>query len=414
MDNQQPETPKTSPLRKVTRGAARLRQRLQKTQRYRYTFEVPEPNETVPAPDAVEHTDVNDDAVPSSVVQTTQANPIQSGFLLTVGVGLALAVYWVLSSNIQLIVWILAALFIALGLDPVVSKIQSWGAPRGVGVLASVLILGGIVALFFSLLVPVAIEQTTEFIRRLPLMIQNIFDSDLFQRLDKEFDLENVAISELNKWISDSRNVTSLAGGIFGVSTVILNTGFSALIILVLTLYFLATLPSIKFWMYRLAPLSKRPRLEYLSEKITSSVGYYVIGQTVVATLNGIVAYIAASIADLPYSALLAFFAGFMAFIPLIGAATGGTIISVLALFTSWQSALIFAAIYFIYLQIEAYLVSPRVMARATAVPGTVAVIAVIAGGSLLGILGALMAIPTAAAVLILIKEVMIPRQDAR
>ena len=85
-----------------------------------------------------------------------------------------------------------------------------------------------------------------------------------------------------------------------------------------------------------------------------------------------------------------------------------------ISLTVSWQTAAVFAAIYFLYLQIEAYVVSPRVMRRAVAVPATVAVIAVIAGGTLLGVLGALMAIPTAAAVMLLLREVFIPRQDRR
>ena len=85
-----------------------------------------------------------------------------------------------------------------------------------------------------------------------------------------------------------------------------------------------------------------------------------------------------------------------------------------MSLLESWQTAALFAAIYFLYLQVEAYVVSPRVMARAVAVPASVAVIAVIAGGALLGPLGAIMGIPTAAAILLLVREVFIPRQDER
>ena len=99
-----------------------------------------------------------------------------------------------------------------------------------------------------------------------------------------------------------------------------------------------------------------------------------------------------------------------------LGAVTpiGGTLLTLVSLLTSWQTAAVFAAIYFVYLQIEAYVISPRVMARAVSVPAAVAVIAVIAGGALLGVLGALMAIPLAAALLLLVREVFIPRQDAR
>ncbi|WP_313815946.1 AI-2E family transporter [Citricoccus sp.] len=362
---------------------------------------------TGPAVRAADATD------PSHRVRLVQwAHPVQTGFLFTFGVGLAFLLYGIISANTQLLVWIGAALFISLGLDPVVRRIESWGAPRGVGVAAAVLLLAAILTLFFSLLIPTVVEQTTAFVNNLPAMVSDFLESQFFHDLDSQFGIRDIAMSELEKFIGDSANVTAIFGGLFGVGTAIVNTGFSVLIVLVLTLYFLATLPAMKFWAYRLAPSSRRPRVEYLGEEITSSVGYYVIGQSAVAGLNGLVAIIAISIAGIPFGALLAFFAGLMAFIPLVGALTGGIIVTLVALTSGWQPALIFAAIYFIYLQVEAYFVSPRVMSKAVAVPGSVAVIAVIAGAALLGVLGALMAIPLAAAVMLVVKEVLIPRQD--
>lgn len=340
------------------------------------------------------------------------AHPIQTGFLLTVGVGLALLVYGILSANTQLLVWIGTALFIALGLDPIVRRIERWGAPRGVGVAAALLLLAAILTAFFSLLIPTVVEQTTAFVNDLPDMVADFLESKFFHDLDSQFGIREIAETEMNKFVADSASYTAIFGGLFGVGSAIVNTGFSVLIVLVLTLYFLVSLPSMKFWAYRLAPRSRRHRVEYLGEEITSSVGFYVIGQSVVAILNGLVAFIAVSIAGLPFGALLAFFAGLMAFIPLVGALTGGVIITALALTGGWQQALIFAAIYFTYLQVEAYFVSPRVMSKAVAVPGSVAVIAVIAGAALLGVLGALMAIPLAAGVMLVVREVLLPRQD--
>lgn len=375
-------------------------------------FTVPEPGEYPPTP----ITAAEDFSTPAAHGTASEfvSRPIKTGFMLTVGVGLALGLYLIVSSNVQLLVWILAALFITLGLDPIVTKIQSWGAPRGVGVLAAVALLIGIITIFISALVPVILEQTTEFVQMLPTVVNDIIESEAFQVVDEEFDVASVATTEVNNFVSDTSNITSLLGGILGVGGAIFNIGFSVLIVVVLTLYFLATLPSIKKWLYRLAPRSRRERIEYLSEKISGSVGHYVVGQTVVATLNGLVAYIAANFAELEYAALLAIFAAFMAFIPLVGAVTGGIVISLLALLVGWQAALIFAAIYFIYLQIEAYLISPKIMQRAVAIPGALAVIGVIAGGSLLGVLGALMAIPTVAGILVLVREVYVPYQDSR
>ena len=375
-------------------------------------FTVPDPGEYPPTP----ITAAEDFSTPAAHGTASEfvSRPIKTGFMLTIGVGLALGLYLIVSSNVQLLVWILAALFITLGLDPIVTKIQSWGAPRGVGVLAAVALLIGIITIFISALVPVIIEQTTEFVQMLPTVVNDIIESEAFQVVDEEFDVASVATTEVNNFVSDTSNITSLLGGILGVGGAIFNIGFSVLIVVVLTLYFLATLPSIKKWLYRLAPRSRRNRIEYLSEKISGSVGHYVVGQTVVATLNGLVAYIAANFAELEYAALLAIFAAFMAFIPLVGAVTGGIVISLLALLVGWQAALIFAAIYFIYLQIEAYLISPKIMQRAVAIPGALAVIGVIAGGSLLGVLGALMAIPTVAGILVLVREVYVPYQDSR
>jgi predicted PurR-regulated permease PerM len=381
--------------------------------RAQHQFTVPEPDEYPSTPIVEEVDEIASDS-PVVVAADVVSRPIRTGFLLTVGVGLALALYVLVSSNVQLLVWIAAALFITLGLDPIVSKIQSWGAPRGVGVLVAVAILVGIATLFLAALVPVLVEQTSEFVQTLPAVVNDFVASDFFRAIDDEFDVATVVTTEVNRFVANSANITGLLGGILGVGTAILNVGFSVLIVVVLTLYFLASLPSIKAWMYRLAPRSRRQRLEYLSEKITSSVGHYVVGQTLVATLNGIVAFIAVSIAGLPYVALLAIFAAFMAFIPLVGAVTGGIIITALAFLADWQSAVIFGAIYFVYLQLEAYVISPRIMQRTVAIPGSLAVIAVIAGGSLLGVLGALMAIPTVAGILVLVRELYVPYQDAR
>lgn len=375
-------------------------------------FTVPEPGE-YPATSITAAEDFSRPPIEGTAAEFV-SGPIKTGFMLTVGVGLALGLYLIVSSNVQLLVWILAALFITLGLDPIVTKIQSWGAPRGVGIFAAVALLIGIITIFISALVPVIIEQTTEFVQMLPSVVSDVVASDAFQAIDEELDIASVATTEVNRFVSDASNITNLLGGILGVGSAIFNVGFSALIVVVLTLYFLATLPTIKKWLYRLAPRSRRERIEYLSEKISGSVGHYVVGQSVVATLNGVVAYIAVNFAELQYAALLAIFAAFMAFIPLVGAVAGGIVITLLALLAGWQSALIFAVIYFIYLQVEAYLISPKIMQRAVAIPGALAVIGVIAGGSLLGVLGALMAIPTVAGILVLVREVYVPYQDSR
>ena len=340
--------------------------------------------------------------------------PIWAGFMGTVGVGIALGVFAIVTSIQELLIWILAALFIALGLDPIVRWFERRGRPRALGVVVAVLTLLGIFGGFIGTLIPTIVDQTTQLVKNVPGWIDDMIHSPLFQDLDGQFQVRDRIQEEVDKFFANQEAITQVFGGIFGFGTAIFQSGFSALIIFVLTLYFLSSLPTMKTWMYRLAPASSRARVRDLSDQITSSVGNYVMGQAFVAIINAIVAFTAMSIAGVPYSILLSFVVLLLAFIPLVGAMTAGVLVTVIALTQGWQTALIFAAIYFIYLQVAAYFVSPRIMQRAVAVPGSVAVIAVIAGGSLLGVLGALMAIPMAAAVMILLKEVWLPRQDAR
>ncbi|MGM0929313.1 MAG: AI-2E family transporter [Actinomycetota bacterium] len=339
-------------------------------------------------------------------------HPIHFGFMATVGVGFALLLYFVLINVGALLAWIAAALFIALGLDPIVRWLERKGLPRPAGVIIVVLILAGLVAAFISTLIPTIVNQTTQIVANAPRYVDDFLNSAFFQSVDEQFQVRERIDVELEKFFANSENVTGIFGGVLGVGNAVLQGAFGALIVLVLTLYFLASLPALKIWAYRLAPRSKRQQVQRLSEEISSSVGSYVIGQACVALINATVAFIAMSIAQVPFTTLLTFVVALLAFIPLIGAVIAGALVSLVALTVSWQTAALFAIIYFAYLQIEAYFVSPRVMQRAVAVPGAVAVIAVIAGGSLLGVLGALMAIPVAASVMLLLKDVFIVRQD--
>lgn len=339
-------------------------------------------------------------------------HPIHFGFMVSVGVGLALLAFFIITNVGELLVWIGAALFIALGLDPIVRWLETKHVPRPAGIALAVSLLVGIVAGFFALLIPTIVNQTSQILAGAPGYADDFLRSEFFTTLDEQFQVRDRVTSEIDRFFANSDALGGIFGGVLGVGTVILNSLFGTLVVLVLTLYFLASLPGMKNWAYRLAPRSRRPRVEVLAEEITRSVGLYVIGQACVALLNGTFAFIMMTIADVPFSILLAFVVALLAFIPLVGGTIAAVVVSLVALTVGWETVLVFAIPYIAYLQFEAYFISPRIMQRAVAVPGAIAVIAVIAGGSLLGVLGALIAIPTAAAVMLLLKEVFIARQD--
>ncbi|BCW19601.1 AI-2E family transporter [Arthrobacter sp. BHU FT2] len=339
-------------------------------------------------------------------------HPLYMGFMGTVGVGVALLVYWIGSHTTQLLLWIVAALFIALGLEPVVKWLENRRIPRPAGILLSVAVLVAAVVGFFATLIPTIVQQVTEIVEQAPTWVRDFMNSDLFRTLDDQFGVRDRIADEVNKFVNDPNAMGGIAGGVVGFGSTVANGLFGALIVLVLSLYFLAALPAMKKWGYRLAPRSRRQRVEALSDAITRSVGNYVIGQACVALLNATFAFIVMSIVGVPFALLLAFVVALLAFIPLVGAMIAGVVVVLIALTVGWQTAAVYAVCYFAYLQFEAYFISPRIMQKAVAVPGAVAVISVIAGGSLLGVLGALIAIPTAAAILLLIKEIYIVRQD--
>ena len=339
-------------------------------------------------------------------------HPLYLGFMGTAGVGVALLLFYIGTHTAQLLLWIVTALFIALGLDPVVRWLESQKVPRPAGILLSVGVLAAAVVGFFATLIPTIVEQVTEIVRQAPTWIRDFLDSEFFRTLDSQFGVRDRISEELDKFVKNPDAMGGIFGGVVGFGSTVANSIFGALIVLVLSLYFLGALPAMKKWAYRLAPRSRRPRVEALSEEITRSVGNYVIGQACVALLNALFAFIVMTILGVPFSVLLSFVVALLAFIPLVGGVIAAVVVILVALTVGWQTALIYAICYFAYLQFEAYFISPRIMQRAVAVPGAVAVISVIAGGSLLGVLGALIAIPTAAATMLLIKEVFIVRQD--
>jgi predicted PurR-regulated permease PerM len=235
----------------------------------------------------------------------------------------------------------------------------------------------------------------------------NLKVDDVFQYLQDWFNSLDVgAIGE------------QIGGGIIAVGGAVLAGLAGAFIVLILTIYFTASTPNLKRAVYQLVPASKRARFIDLGEQITDSVGYYVIGQVSLGVINGVLSAIFLSIIQAPFPAVLAVIAFFFSLIPLVGTLTGSTIIVLACLVPglggSPSTALIAGIYYLIYMQIEAYVISPRIMGRAVSVPGAVVVIAALAGGALLGLLGALVAIPVAASILIIYRQVVIPRQNER
>ena len=197
-----------------------------------------------------------------------------------------------------------------------------------------------------------------------------------------------------------------------GVGKAVLSGAVATLTILILTLYFLASLPSVTQVAYRIVPATRRGRVSKISDAIIFRVGAFVGGQVSVAFIAGIFALILGFALNLPYKAALAMVVLFCGLIPLVGHFLGITIVTLVALSKSPTSAIIAFLAYLIYVQIENYLIMPRIMKHSLSIPGLVTIIAVMIGTSLLGIVGGILSVPIAAAVLLILDEVVYPRAD--
>lgn len=355
-------------------------------------------------------------------------NPFRTALIATLGVGVGILVITSIESLSTILLYVGTALFLALGLDPLISWLERKGLPRWAALLVTFVGVLAVFAGIILIIIPVLVGQISQLVTQIQTLVQSAINDDwnpveeVSSWLHQQFPALDV--DQVFQYIENWYNSLDLGqiGGAAGSALIDIGAGIiagftGALIVLILTIYFAASTPSLKVAVAQLVPASKRARFVDLSDQITASVGYYVMGQVSLGVINGVLSAIFLTIIQAPFPAVLAVVAFFFSLIPLVGTLTGSAIIVLTCLIPGLGSpltALVALIWYAIYMQIEAYVLSPRIMNRAVSVPGAVVVIAALAGGSLLGLLGALVAIPVAASILIIYRQVIVPRQNER
>ncbi|CAB4620039.1 MAG: AI-2E family transporter [Actinobacteria bacterium] len=343
------------------------------------------------------------------------SNAFQLGLLGGLGVLAALVIGGAISTLANVITYVAASIFIALGLEPIVVRITKFGASRRIAILIVMASLLAILAFLIAMVFPTLASQAANFIKNAPTFISGINEIPIVVRLDNQFGgAISDALVNAGAYLGDSTNWPKMLGGVVQVGLSIFNGFFGALIVLVLSLYFMASMTSFKRWIYGLVAASKRDKFSDLAEQIADSVGRYVMSQVSIGTIQSILVFILLTVTGVPFALIIAAIAFLLGLIPLVGTITAATIASLVALSVSPTTAIIVAVSYLIYMQIEAYVISPRIMSRAVEVPGAVVVVAALAGGALLGVLGALVAIPIAASIILVVRQVLVPYQDQR
>lgn len=339
-------------------------------------------------------------------------SPFMFGFFGALGVLVA----WWLAQNVSqlssVITFVVIAIFLTLALNPIVESLTHRGMSRPSGVFTVFAGLILVLGLFSWLVVPTIVSETSTLIERAPRYVEDLSTQEWVTRLDAEYDVSTRLEAEFENRLQDSTFISTIFGGVLGAAGALAGGLIGAFTALVLTLYFLAALPTVKDAAYKIVPLSRRARVIGLAEEIMRRVGGYALGQVAVATINGTCSWVMMQLLGVPYAIVLAVVVGILGLIPLVGATIGAVIVALVALSQGWVVALVVCIYYLIYQQFENYVIVPRIMARTVSVPGAVTVVAVLAGGTLMGVLGALVAIPVAAGMLLLYNEVVVPRQD--
>lgn len=311
----------------------------------------------------------------------------------------------------QILVLVIVALFLAIGLDPIVRWVQRFRLPRG-GAVAVVLVglllfIGG----FFASVTPPLVRQTVRLAEQIPTFSRELSGrSQRFRELDRQFDISK----RVRETVSDIPSVAGAsAGKALGIARSVGRTVFSVLTVLVLTIYFLLDLPNLIAGAAKLVAKTRRKQMQEHADVVFRSISSYIIGNIAISIVAGVVSYIALSLLRVPYALPLAMWVAVADLIPMVGATLGAIPAVIVAFFHSLPTGIGTLVFYAIYQQVENYVVSPRVLRQAVNISAAAVLLAALVGATLLGFVGALLAIPIAASIKIIGQEVLLPRQES-
>lgn len=343
-------------------------------------------------------------------VDTT--HPFYFGFMVAAGALIALTTLRALASASSVFILIIISIFLAAGLNPAVMFFQNLGLKRGAAVGAVMASVLTFVGLFIAIAAPPLVDQGNQLLDNAPQLVKDLNNNAFINDLNIKYGVIDSLESRLDSVIKDGQFAITAFGGVIGVGRAVVSGLLSGFTILVLTLYFLASLPQVIKISLRFVPATRRDRVSKLTNAIIGRVGSFVGGQAIIAAIAAAFILLMGLTIGMPYPGPLAMVVLVCGFIPLIGHFIGMTVVTLVSLTDSLSTAVIALVAYIIYVQIENYVITPRIMRKSLAIPGLVTIIAALLGASLLGLVGGLLAVPIAAAILLILDEVVFPRAE--
>ncbi|MGA9360767.1 MAG: AI-2E family transporter [Mycobacterium sp.] len=335
-----------------------------------------------------------------------RGSPFYIGLVASAGVAVTYGAVSVLDAASSVLILIAAAMFFALGLEPAVSGLVNRRLPRWAAVSVVVVAVFGVLAGAVAAAIPPLVAEARQFIDQVPHYVQQAQDhSTVIGKISERFHVQQRIMDTIH-----GPSAPALGGVLKAGETV-----FGALshvgIVAVITVYFLADMGRIRAAMYRLVPNSRRPRAILIGDEVMAKVGDYVFGNVLTSLIAGAATCAWCFIFHVPYALLLGVFVAIVDLFP-YGSSIGGFVVALVALTVSIPVSIATVVFYIAFRLAEDYLLTPKIIGRAVRVPGGVTVVAVLIGAALLGVVGALVAIPVAAAVQLLASELLFPTLD--
>jgi len=314
-------------------------------------------------------------------------------------VAAAAAILWTLRSVILVIV---ASLVLATGLQPAIGWFEKRGLKRGWGLaivlLAGLVVMGGLAVI----LIPFIAGQLAELVDRLPEFVARLEEGPGFvNRIIAFFDVNAMLEAEPG---SEGPGLDPI-----GVASGIGGTIFNLITVLVVTPYFAIEFPALKAWVVRLLRPHHREDFLYVLNSSVDLIANYMVGNLVISIIAGAVTFVGLFMLDVRYALALAAWVAFTDIIPGVGALLGAAGVAAVVAFQGGPQVVAALVLLLVYQQVENYLVAPRVMNRAIDLNPATVILALLVGGSLAGLVGALLALPLAAMAKIIVFELVVP-----
>ncbi|MEP6477027.1 MAG: AI-2E family transporter [Actinomycetota bacterium] len=338
--------------------------------------------------------------------------PMSYWVRVTVTVILTLYLLGLANSVLNILILVLIAVVLAIGLDPAVRRFVAIGMRRGVAVSLIFLAFVAFVVLFGLLVVPPLVHQVSALAGDVPGYARDLSARhDWIGKYFREHDV-TAAVQTFIKTLPE--RIRGSFTTILGVAGRVGSVLFNIITVAILTIYFMLSLPSMRSTVALIFPTSRRDRAARVIDRSLEKIGGYVYGNVVTSLICGVAALIALVALGVPFAVPLALWAGLADLIPAVGSYLGAGPAIIVSFFVSPLRGLITLGYFVGYQQFENYVLVPRVMKNAVNLSPAAVIISTLIGGSLFGFAGALLALPVAATVKVVIFETWLRDRGSR